>query len=287
MKKYTHRTISGVSTVAIAAGTIGSALLSMGSASAAVVALPTCDAAITDAAMTSRLAAYNASKTSVYKSTAAYKLLKKKVTDATTGLKKANAVKASTKAAKATKAKKVAAATKVLNTAKANESKAVNAVYVKSYSASVIPAAVAEPSLGGNWIYGQYTTRVFVRNGVMIDLCYSVDESDEFAHNNLTPESVMTEEEKLTSLNDYQNIDAFYDDPDAIVLPLLPTLRTEALKGPAKSRAAITNNLVNFLVSVGFDAEASDVGAMTGATYSIRGFHQSLQAALVAAKLPA
>ncbi|MEY2634132.1 MAG: hypothetical protein RIS75_72, partial [Actinomycetota bacterium] len=30
MKKYTHRTISGVSAAAIAAGTVGSAVLTMG-----------------------------------------------------------------------------------------------------------------------------------------------------------------------------------------------------------------------------------------------------------------
>lgn len=278
MKKYTHRTISGVSTVAIAAGTIGSAFLSIGSASAAPpVQLPTCDATITDEAMTSSLAAYNASKTSAYKSTPAYKALKKKVTDATAALKKANAVKASTKAAKATKAKKVAAATKALNTAKGFESKALNAVYVNSFSGVAVPTAVPATSssgAGGNWTFGQYTTRVFVRNGAMIDLCYSVDESDTFAQNDLDVISYMTEEDKATSLT-YQ-----YGD-----LQLLPTLRTEALKSPAKSKSAINQNIVTWLQAV--DDTITEIGANSGCTYTVQGFQQSLQAALVAAKLPA
>ena len=278
MKKYTKRTISGVSTVAIAAGTIGSALLSIGSASAAPpVVLPTCDATISDAAMTSRLAAYNTSKTSAYKSTPAYKALKKKVTDATTALKKVNAGKATTKAAKASKTKKVAAATKVLNTAKGFESKALNAVYVKSFSGSAVPdAVVASSSSGaeGNWTFGQYTTRVFVRNGALINLCYSVDESDAYASNDLDVVSYMTEEDKTLSLT-YQ-----YGD-----LQLLPTLRTEALKSPAKSRAAINQNLVSWLQSI--DDTISEIGANSGCTYTVQGFQQSLQAALVAAKLPA
>jgi hypothetical protein len=249
----------------------------MGSASAAVVALPTCDATVSDATMTSSLAAYNASKTSAYKSTPAYKALKKKVTDATTALKKANAVKASTKAAKATKAKKVAAATKVLNTAKGFESKAVNAIYVNSFSGVAVPTAVPATSssgAGGNWTFGQYTTRVFVRNGAMIDLCYSVDESDAFAANDLEVVSYMTEEDKTLSLT-YQ-----YGE-----LQLLPSLRTEALKSPAKSRAAINGNLVTWLQSL--DDTITEIGANSGCTYTVQGFQQSLQAALVAAKLPA
>jgi hypothetical protein len=225
----------------------------------------------------------------VYKSTAAYKLLKKKVTDATTGLKKANAVKAKTKSAKATKAKKVAAATKVLNTAKANESKALKAVYVNSFSGVVVPAAVPATLVNGdaNWTFGQYTTRVFVRNGAMIELCYSIDESNEFAHSDLDPITYMTDEEKLESISGYQLADLDGDDLNGVEIRVLPSLRAEALKGPAKSRSAITTNLINLLQANGLDAEAFDVGAMTGATYSIRGFHQSLQAALVAAKLPA
>jgi hypothetical protein len=277
MKKYTLRTVSGVSTVAIAAGTIGSALLSISSASAATVALPTCDAAISDVATTTSLAAYNASKTSVYKSTPAYKLLKKKVADATASLKKANATKASTKAAKTAKAKKVATATKALNTAKSNESKGLKSVVVNSFSGTAIPSAVpatSSSSARGNWTFGQYTTRVFVRNGTMIDACYSVDESNEFAQNDLNPVSYMTEEDKATSLT-YQ-----YGDID-----LLPSLRTEALKSPAKSRTAINQNLVSWLQ--GLDDTITEIGANSGCTYTVQGFQQSLQAALVAAKLPA
>ena len=84
----------------------------------------------------------------------------------------------------------------------------------------------------------------------------------------------MTEDDKTLSLT-YQ-----YGD-----INLLPTLRTEALKSPAKSRAAINGNLVTWLQSL--DETITEVGANSGCTYTVQGFQQSLQAALIAASIPA
>lgn len=289
MKKYTHRTISGVSAAAIAVGTVGSAVLTIGSAAAAAPTLPACDATASDVTTNASLATYNTSAVANYKAGSAYKALKAKVTTATATLKKANAVKATTKAAKAAKAKKVTAATKALNTAKSNESKGIAAISVKSASGTALPAAVPANLVNGdaNWTFGQYTTRVFVRNGAMIELCYSIDEGDDYAHSDLDPVTHMTSAEKLQSISDYQLIDLDFDPSNGSQIELLPSLRTEALKSPAKSRAAVTTNLVNFLQVNGIDADASDVGAFSGATYTIRGFHLSLQAALIAANVPA
>lgn len=277
MKKYTHRTISGVSAAAIAVGTVGSAVLTIGSAAAAAPTLPTCDATASDATINASLATYNTSAVANYKTGSAYKALKAKVTAATTALNKAKAAKATTKAAKAAKVKKVATATKALNTAKSNEAKGIAAISVKSSTGSALPAAVPATSssnAGGNWTFGQYTTRVFVRNGSLIDLCYSVDESAAYGKNDLDPVSIMTEEDKTLSLT-YQ-----YGDID-----LLPTLRTESLKSPAKSRAVINGNVVTWLQSL--DETITEVGVGSACTYTVQGFQQSLQAALIAANVPA
>ena len=124
------------------------------------------------------------------------------------------------------------------------------------------------------WHWGTYTTRIQVRNKKVIDLCYLVDESA--AANNATPSVAATPEDLATSLNTYQ---------DSSESHLLPTLRTESLKSPAKTAAGILANVDAFTATWFGSTAALDYGAGSGATYSLAGFKGSLQAALIAANL--
>ena len=257
-------------------------------AHAANPAIPTCGTlnSFDDTQAAAAIASYNAAQTNILKTKASYKKLEANVAKADKALKAAKKIKG----AKGKKA--VAAATKALNAAKAARTKAQDAVFIKLFSATVTPQPVSAGLFGAGdnkdntklWNWGDYTARVMVKNKVAVDICVKVSED---ASNSKTTDNSdhATASDLNTSLTQYQE-------------PYLPVLRTEALNGAKISKSAIlarvatkvTTDVDNFFGAEGPVVTAGGyvtIGANSGATYTIEGFYNSVQAALVKSNLKA
>ena len=241
---------TGVAT--IAANSLNPMLV--GPASAANVPLPTCDATQTDEAINSTLTTYNTAAINTYKGGAKYKQLVAAVKNAEKALKKA-------------KGKSKTAAQKNLNKAKAKRDAALAAA-TSGATVSQFKATVTGDFVDVDRTWGDYSTRIFVKAGKVVDLCYSIDES------------MHTEEDRTTSQNDY------------ISLWPLDDLATELVPGnSAKTAAQINEKYAEYINGYWFDMTTesydwnSQLGAMTGATYTVKTFYDSIQAVLIEANL--
>lgn len=247
---------TGVAT--IAANSLNPMLI--GPASAAQVSLPTCDATQTDEAINGLLATYNTAAINSYKGGAKYKQL-------------AAAVKNAQKALKGKKGKAKAAAEKNLAKAIAKRDKALadatTAATVTQFAATVTGDPVLEATRNNDpYTWGDYTTRIFVKAGKVVDLCYAIDESDH------------SPEDQQTSLAEY------------ISLWPLDDMASQLVPGnSSKTAAQINASFAEQVNSYWFDMTAEEydwntqMGAMSGATYTIKTFYDSIQAALVEAEL--
>ena len=243
----------------------------------AAAALPACDATLSDSAVTATLNASNAALLANYKKSVPFKKLV-----AATAAKAAVLKKAKTAKAKAAAAKAVAAA-KAKETAGITAFRKANFVY--STSGSNTPAAIAATDRPGVWSWGTYTTRAVFRGGQLVNVCTSVDESA--AGNDLG--TAATADDIATSASLYQGMASGMDQdiPGAI-----PVLQYAALAKPAVSQTAIINNVSQCITQDYMTTSAPcikgglalTVGGLTGATYTVSGFKDSLQAALTSAK---
>lgn len=243
----------------------------------AAAALPACDATLSDSAVTASLDASNAALLANYKKSAPFKNLVAATAAKTAVLKKAKTAKAKAAAAKAV------AAAKGRETAGITAFRKANFVY--STSGSNTPAAIAAADRLGLWSWGTYTTRAMFQGGTLVNVCTSVDESG--AGNNLG--TAATPEDIATSASLYQGMAAGMDQdiPGAI-----PVLQYAALAKPAVSQTAIINNVSQCITQDYMTTTAPcikgglalTVGGLTGATYTVSGFKDSLQAALTSAK---
>lgn len=255
-------------TTAITAS-LGTALIGLAPAAdaAALSSCSTSSAAASDASVNAQLARDNAAALAAYKKTAGYK-----------GIHAKNLAAAAALAA-AKRQHKPAATIKVLTAkAKAASQADANAIAnfkkthdVTSFSASVTPHAVAgDGTHPGNWNWGVYTTRIYVKNKAVVagGVCTSINESN--AHNDAVPPVTASAEDLTQSADLYQ-------------AAVLPTLKSAALHGPAMNKAAILARVHTEIVTT--LGAADNLGTNSGASYSVQGFYDSLQAALVKAKL--
>jgi len=243
---------TGVAT--IAANAINPLLVSP--ATAANVSLPTCDATQTDEAINATLATYNTAAINAYKGNAKYKQLVAAVKNAEKALKKA-------------KGKSKTAAQKNLNKAKAKRDAAL-ATATSEATVTQFKATVTGTPVDVDRTWGDYSTRIFVKGGKVVDLCYSIDES------------MVSESDRTTSQNDYISIWPLDD------------LATELVPGNStKTAAQINTKFAEYVNGYWFDMTAetydwnTQLGAMSGATYTIKTFYDSIQAALLEANLVA
>ena len=243
-----------------------SLLSAVSPASAASPAVPSCTVLnpLTDSAAASRIATYNASATNVLKTKSSYKKLVANVTKAE------KAVKAAKKKGGAA----LKAANKSLAAAKAARDAAINAVTLKLNTATFEPnhvtATAGSPSVSGVWNWGIYKTRVISKNKAVVDICVTVDETNAKSDTDVAPSA----QDLVDSVELYQT--------DNIAL-----LRTEALTGAKVSRAVILGRVNSKIVEFSGAAAVTSngyttIGAGTGATYTVEGFYNSLQAALIA-----
>lgn len=236
----------------IAANSLSPALISP--ASAANVPLPACDATQTDEAINSTLATYNTAAITTYKGGAKYKQL-------------VAAVKNAQKAANKAKGKAKKAADKNLAKAIAKRNKAL-ADATAAATVTQFAATVTGDFVDTDKTWGDYTTRIFVKSGKVVDLCYNIDES------------AVSESDRAESLNNYISL----VDPDAAVAAIVPNSNGRTA---AQINSAYGTYIEELLAS--FDVPdyswATDLGAMTGATYTVKTFYSSIQAALIEAEL--
>jgi len=243
----------------------------------AAAAVPACDATLTDAAVTSGLRTSNAALLATYKKSVPFKKLVAATAAKTAVLKKAKTAKAK------------AAAQKAVALAKGKETAGINAFmkanFVYSTSGNFTPTAVPAQDRAGVWSWGTYTTRAMFQGGKLVAVCTHVDESA--AGNDLgTP---ATEEDIATSASLYQGM-AMGMDQD--IPGVIPVLQYAALAKPAVSKTAIINNVSQCITQDYLTTTtpcikgglALEVGGLTGASYTVSGFRDSLQAALTSAK---
>jgi hypothetical protein len=267
MKKIAHVTLGLTS---LSASLLGTAV----PAEAAAPTIPNCTTLnpLNDTAAGALITAYNLSATSVLKKDAGYKKKAAAVTKAE------KAVTAAKKKKGAAKTKALAAANKALKAAKASRDAAINAVTLKLATASVEPNAVAAIAGGNldetNWNWGTYTARVIVKNKVVKDICVTVDETN--AHDDSNPAVSARTEDKATSADTYIDV-------------LVPMLRTEAVASNMNDQSDILGRVAALVTGAGGAAPAASqtrvgyttIGAGTGSSYTIEGFYNSLQAALL------
>ncbi|MEY2672357.1 MAG: hypothetical protein RLZZ508_234 [Actinomycetota bacterium] len=241
---------TGVAT--IAANSLNPMLV--GPASAANVPLPTCDATQTDEAINSTLTTYNTAAINTYKGGAKYKQLVAAVKNAEKALKKA-------------KGKSKTAAQKNLNKAKAKRDAALAAA-TSGATVSQFKATVTGDFVDVDRTWGDYSTRIFVKAGKVVDLCYNIDES------------MHTEEDRTTSQNDYIAL----VNPDAIVDALMPNANGRTVTQINNAYGTYVEDLMASYDVLDY-SWATDLGAMTGATYTVKTFYDSIQAVLIEANL--
>ena len=252
-----------------------SLLSAVSPAGAASPAVPSCTTlnAHNDTGAAARIKSYNTSATNVLKTKSTYKKLLANVTKAE------KAVTAAKKKKGAAKTKALAAANKSLASAKSARDAAINAVTLKLNTATFTPNPVAaeagSPAVADFWNWGVYKTRVISKNKAVVDICVTVDETNAKSENDVLP----------TAQNLEDSVSAYQTDNLAL-------LRTEALTGAKVSRAVILGRVNAKIVEFGGAAAVTTngyttIGAGTGATYTVEGFYNSLQAALVASPVKA
>jgi hypothetical protein len=248
---------TGVAT--LAANSLNPLLLSPASAAAAPT-IPTCDATQTDVAIDASLATYKTAAVSYYKGGAKYKQL-------------VAAVKNAQKALKGKKGKAKTAAqknlTKAISKRDAALATATTAATVNQFKATVTGTPVLESTLNNEpYSWGDYSTRIFVKGTKVVELCYSIDES------------MHTPEHQATSQNDF------------ISLWPLEDLTDQLVPGQSsKSATQINETFADYINGYWFDMTAEEydwntqLGAMSSATYTIKTYYDSIQAALIEAEL--
>lgn len=272
-----NKPLTVVTGIATTLTTLTASTAGLASPAQGATALPTCDAALSDSAVNATLDASNAALLAGYKKSVPFKKLVAATAAKTAVLKKAKTAKAKSVAAKAV------AAAKAKETAGITAFRKANFVY--STSGQNTPAAIAATDREGLWSWGTYTTRAIFKGGALVSVCTHVDESA--AGNNLG--AVATAEDIATSASLYQGMAAGMDQdiPGAI-----PVLQYAALAKPAVSQTAIINNVSQCITQDYMTTTspcikgglALTVGGLTGATYTVSGFKDSLQAALTSAK---
>ena len=278
MSTRSQRTLAVVTGAGAATASLGASLVGL-AAPAGAVPVPdytTCNAnsvVANDGTVNAALAKKNAAPLAAYKRTATYKKIA-----ANTAAKSAALVKA-----KKTKNKvKIAAATKAYNAALAAQNSALANYTISSSSGVSVPDASPSGSLTfqGDWTWGKYTTRVYVKGGKMLSVCNNVNENVN-AKNTLgvTAHSVdPTDAWKTTSYDSYQS---------GAIPPMLDAAlgKVGSYKGPATKGKILPRVHTLIVAPTGFSGASSPLGAGSGATYSVQGFYNSLQAALIKSKL--
>ncbi len=244
---------TGVAT--IAANSVNPMLLSP--AQAATIPLPACDATQTDQAIDSTLATYNTAAITTYKGGTAYKKL-------------VTAVKNAQKAAKKAKGKAKKAADKNLAKAIAKRDAAL-ATATTAATVTQFKATVTGDFVDGDKTWGDYSTRIFVKQGKVVDLCYAIDES-----------MISSEQDRIDSQDLYISVWPL----DDITSELVPG---NSSKTAAQINTSFADQVTTYVQSFGEDFTswtwANDLGAMTGATYTVKTYYDSIQAALLEADL--
>jgi hypothetical protein len=241
---------TGVAT--LAANSLSPMLI--GPAVAAAPSLPTCDATQTDEVANAAIATYNTAAINNYKGGAKYKQL-------------AAAVKNAQKALKGKKGKAKTAAQKNLTKAIAKRDAALAAATTAA-TVTQFKATVTGEVVDVDRTWGDYSTRVFVKAGKVVDLCYNIDES------------MVSEGDRETSLTEYISL----VDPDAAVSAIMPNSNGRTA---TQINSAYGTYIEDLMASFEYPdySWSTDLGAMTGATYTIKTFYSSIQAALLEADL--
>lgn len=246
-------------------------------AMAAAPVVPTCNATDTDSVFAAKVNAYNAAALANYLKSPAVVAMN-------------NAITKNDKLFKAAKTKaKKAAAKKLLDAAKNKKNAAIAAFkknsYYYAFSGDATPSPIAVASREGLWNWGTYTTRILVNKKTVKKVCTYVDESA--AGNNLG--TAATSEDLNTSIVQYQMPDSGLD---AEIPGTLPVLWAATLVAPATKATTIAAN-VTTCISQSWEEKSgpcvagglaiAEFGGLTGATYTVNGYKDSLQAALTKA----
>jgi hypothetical protein len=242
---------TGVAT--LAANSLNPLLLSPASAVAAPT-LPTCDATQTDVAIDASLASYKTAAVSYYKGGAKYKQL-------------VAAVKNAQKALKGKKGKAKTAAQKNLTKAISKRDAAL-ATATTAATVTQFKATVTGDFVDVDRTWGDYSTRIFVKAEKVIDLCYNIDES------------MISAPDRETSQAEYIDL----VNPDALVDAVMPNSNGRTVTQLNTAYGTYVEDLMASFEVTDY-SWATDLGAMTGATYTVKTFYDSIQAALIEAEL--
>lgn len=271
------KSLTVVTGVATTLTTLSASAAGFATPANAAVSVPSCDATLSDSAVTASLRTSNAALLASYKKSAPFKKLVAATAAKNVALKKAKTAKAK------------AAAKKAVAVAKGKETAGINAFmkanFVYSTSGQNTPTAVAATDRAGVWSWGTYTTRAMFKGGVLVNVCTHVDETN--AGNDLG--TAATEEDIATSASLYQGMTVGMDQD---IPGVIPVLQYAALAKPGVSKTAIINNVTQCITQDYLTTTAPcikgglamEVGGLTGASYTVNGFRDSLQAALTSAK---
>jgi hypothetical protein len=271
---------TGVTTIA---ATVGGSVVGLATPAQALTA-PTLN---TTTCVAPNVATYNAAALAAYKKSAAYTKFDKPVVAAKLKLKKAKTPAAKKAAALALK-KAVAAAAK-------NKAKAL-AAWTKlntysTYAGVATPPPVASDSTHpGTWNWGVYTTRILVKGGKLVKVCTAVNES---AAGPVGVADTRTPQQKIDDLKTSQDTYQGINKPMSQTIPgTLPVLWFATTFAPSTSLAAVTAH-VNKCATDAYTVTSAvcpkggltdPVTHLTGATYTVNGYQQSLQKALTVAR---
>ena len=271
-----HRVLALATGATAATASVGASLIGLTATANAVPNLTTCSttsAGASDATVTAQLNGANAAKRVAYKKTAKYKAL-----HAVTVAKTAAWTKKKNATTLAAKKKAIAAEAAAIAAFKKSN-------YTTSFSASSQPAGIdptGSATLPGAWQWGKYTTRVYVKAGKVVagGVCVKVNESAAYVTNNTPQASAQLAEYNLTG-----NWVTTSEDLQAAALRGVG-IDGKGMVGaaaPGGTKAQINARVNTEVVSVFLSTLPT--GAGTGASYTVQGFNQSLQLALIKAKV--
>jgi hypothetical protein len=273
--------------MAIAAGvgavvsSVGTTMLGLAAPAIGATTAPVCDASKTDAVVRAGLKSTNAKALAAYLKSKPYLALHTSTLKSKTAWTKAKG-KAKVAALKKYKAAQVKEAAAIAAFKKANT--------YNSFSGKNTPTPIntTSPDHPGVWNWGDYYTRVIVKGGAVTDVCTFIDQTNDGSVTAGTPASDV---DKTTSRDTYQGINApFATSP---IPGTLPVLWNATLAKPTKTQAAVeahVNQCIHQSYTV-LTAPCTKGGlvvdamtGLTGATYTVQGYADSLHAALTAAK---
>ncbi|MEI6374294.1 MAG: hypothetical protein WCP26_11000 [Actinomycetes bacterium] len=274
-----HRLLALATGATAATASVGASLIGFAATANAVPNLTACSttsAAASDATVTAQLNGANAAKLVAYKKTAKYKALHAATVAKTAAWKKKK--NATTLAAK--KKSIAAEAAAIAAYKKAN--------YTTSFSYSYQPSGIdptGSAALPGAWQWGKYTTRIYVKAGKVVagGVCNAVNESAPYVTNNTA--DAATQLAAYNTANPSSSWETFSLSVQDMVLRGV-SLDSKGMIGTAAiggTKAQINTRLNTEVVNV--FGSTLPTGAGTTASYSIQGFYNSLQGALIKAKV--